>query len=330
MIRRRNSTLFSISFLDCICCGFGAIILLFVITMGSEVKTIQEMRMQLQRLLQSQLASLAQFRSEREELERMSRNRAFIETQVEEQERLKAMLDQLEQQIMNRNAGKEALLVKLDEMQQEVAVRQKEAEMALPDVEPMPVGVPVGSNYIAFVLDTSGSMREPVSVQIWPIVIQKIEEVLDIYPSVQGIQILDADGRFIIGGDNRWHPDTPEVRERIKHAIRRYDIFSNSNPVPGIIRALRTLHDPNAPDMKMGLYIFGDEFTGTAETVLRRLDEINPVDESGNRRVVINAVGFPTAVRFGLSMANTGLKFANLMREVTHQHGGAFVALQDL
>jgi hypothetical protein len=29
-------------------------------------------------------------------------------------------------------------------------------------------------------------------------------------------------------------------------------------------------------------------------------------------------------------LGNTGLKLANLMRELCYQHGGAFVALQDL
>ena len=32
---KRENADFGLSFLDCICCGFGAIVLLFVITMGS-------------------------------------------------------------------------------------------------------------------------------------------------------------------------------------------------------------------------------------------------------------------------------------------------------
>ncbi len=34
--KRRNTVLFSISFLDCICCGFGAVLLLFVLTSGKK------------------------------------------------------------------------------------------------------------------------------------------------------------------------------------------------------------------------------------------------------------------------------------------------------
>jgi hypothetical protein len=82
--------------------------------------------------------------------------------------------------------------------------------------------------------------------------------------------------------------------------------------------------------MKMGIYVFGDEFIDTADPVIKRLDELNPADEKGNRRVVINAIGFPTTIQYQFSMGNTGLKFANLMRTVCYEHGGAFIALQDL
>ena len=33
-VKRRTYDVFSVSFLDCICCGFGAMLLLFVLTIG--------------------------------------------------------------------------------------------------------------------------------------------------------------------------------------------------------------------------------------------------------------------------------------------------------
>ena len=125
-------------------------------------------------------------------------------------------------------------------------------------------------------------------------------------------------------------PDSPDVRDQIKRVLRRYDQDTISNPVPGIYNALRYLQNKDNPNMRMGIYVFGDEFVETADSVIRRLDELNPADENGERKVVINAVGFPTTIRFAFSMGNTGLKFANLMRTVTYLHGGAFIALQDL
>ena len=44
MIRRRPTTIFSLAFLDCICCGFGAIILLFVLSVDHQDKNTQATR----------------------------------------------------------------------------------------------------------------------------------------------------------------------------------------------------------------------------------------------------------------------------------------------
>lgn len=333
MKQRRKLEVFSLSFLDCICCGFGAMILIFVLSIGAQGKQNQQTVEDLQKMLATYLASLANLVSSREDLSKILQltTTKIAETKLKNDE-IQSMLDDLDQQLQREKAGQEALLVDVDALKKELAAMQSKPEMVLPNVEPAPVGVPVGSNYIAFVIDTSGSMRDFNSGQLWPIVIRKVEEVLDVYPQVDGIQILDADGRFVLGerGGAQWLPDGPETREGIKRALRRYDVFSESNPVPGIFRALRLLLDPTNEKMKMGLYIFCDEFTGTADTVLKRVDDLNPADENGKRRVVINAIAFPTTIRFDVSMGNTGLKVANLMRELCHQHGGAFIALQDL
>lgn len=332
MIRRRNIEVFTLSFLDCICCGFGAIILLFVLTMGSQTRVVQELRLRLQNIMSKQLATLAQFRQDREEVERTQSRASLTVTAEKERDTLKTLLAQLEQQIQYQQAGRQQLLVKVDELKKDVAARQKKPEIEL-TVPPTPIGLPAGSNYVAFIIDSSGSMREPNSERIWPLVLRKFDEVLDAYPQVVGIQFLDADGRFILNSrtaQQEWLPDSPQARNSIKRALYNYEIYSNSNPVPGIVRALRTLLNRDDKNMHMTIFILGDEFTGTADAVLKRLEELNPKDKDGKRNVVINAIGFPTAVRMGFSMGNTGVKYANLMREVAFQHGGAFIALPEV
>ncbi len=336
MIRRRSTQTFSMSFLDCICCGFGAIILIFVLTIGSREKEKMEVLMQLQRELAAQLAEMAKLRSAEEEMKRVERQ---VTDLVVESRRTnaetRALLDDMDNQVQRQKAGLQALLADIDDLKKELAARQKKPEIKLlPDIKPTPVGLPTESNYIAIVIDTSGSMRDPNHGGLWPIVIRKVDEVLDSYPALEGFQLIDGDGRFILGrrgaGTEGWIADTPDLRDTIKRSLRRYNQDSISNPVPGIFNALRFLYDKDNPKMKMGIYVFGDEFIETADPVIRRLDELNPADENGNRKVVINAIGFPTTIRYTFSMGNTGLKFANLMRTVTYQHGGAFIALQDL
>ena len=333
MIRRRPTQVFSLAYLDCICCGFGAVILIFVLSIDNKEKERLQTLTELQRVLASQLVSLLKLRSSKEDLERSNARVATLVTDARlRNDTIHALLDDHEQKVQNEKKGQEAMLVDIDELKKEIAARQKKPEMVLPNVKPLPVGLTVGSNYIVFVIDTSGSMRDP-NGGLWPIAIRKIEEVLDVYPEVKGIQVHDADGRFALGnrgGGTGWLPDTRETRDLIKRDLRRYDQDTVSNPVPGIYRAFTSLYDAKNEEMKMGIYVFGDEFTDTADAVVRRLDQLNPADENGNRKVVINAVGFPTTIRYQFSMGNTGLKFANLMRTITYLHGGTFIALQDL
>jgi hypothetical protein len=333
MIRRRPTTIFSLAFLDCICCGFGAVILIFVLSIDSHEKEKLQMLADLRKIMAAQLLQIAQIKNTREDLDRSNARVATLVTDARlKNDTIHALLDDLSQKLALEKKGQAALLVDIDELKKEIAARQKKPEMVLASVKPTPIGVPVGSNYIAFVIDTSGSMRDPNTDGLWGIAIRKIEEVLDVYPHVDGIQVIDADGRFVMGnrGGTTWLPDNPETRDAIRRTLRRYNMETVSNPVPGIYRVFRSLYDAENKDMHIGIYVFGDEFTDVADPVIRRLDELNPADENGNRRVTINAIGFPTTIQFTFSMGNTGLKFANLMREVTYRHGGAFIALQDL
>ncbi len=334
MIRRRPTQIFSLAFLDCICCGFGAIILLFVLTVDKQDKATLEARDKLRAMAASYVASLAELQQRKGDLEKGSNDAANLVLDAQKlQDNLKGLLDDLANKIQYEKKGHKALVADIDDLKKDIAARQKKSEVTLKDVQPAPLGLPAGSNHIAFIIDTSGSMRDANSERIWPIALRKFEEVLNAYPQVDGLQFLDADGRFIFGShmaEQKWLPDTQETRNAVKQALNNYDIYSNSNPVPGIVRALRTLYDPNDEKMTMTIFILGDEFTGTADAVLKRLDELNPKDKDGKRKVVINAIGFPTSIMMGFSMGNTGVKLANLMREITYQHGGTFIALRGL
>jgi hypothetical protein len=339
MIRRRQTQVFSLAFLDCICCGFGAVILVFILSVDSREKEKLQTLLDVSRALAEQAAQLTRLKASKEDLEKSNARVATLVTDARlRNDSIHALIDDMENGLQREKRGLEALLVDIDDLKKEIAARQKkpEYEMILPDVKPAPVGLPVGNNYLAFVIDTSGSMRDPNFGGLWPIAIRTIESVLDVYPNVDGIQLLDGDGRFILGrrgtGTGGWLADTPQTRETIKRTLRRYDQDTVSNPVPGIYNAMRFLYDKDNPKMRMGIFVFGDEFNSpdTADLVIRRLDELNPADENGNRKVTINAVGFPTTIRYQFSMGNTGLRFANLMRTVTYLHGGAFIALQDL
>tara|TARA_B110000305_G_scaffold112592_1_gene126740 strand:- start:10074 stop:11081 length:1008 start_codon:yes stop_codon:yes gene_type:complete len=329
--QKRESADFGLSFLDCICCGFGAIVLLFVITMGSANNMIQTLRDQLQEIAQRRLSKMEQLDATESEVARRAvEAKDSVNKAMSRSERLRSMMDTLSLQIAQLQAGQEKLMVEVEDEKAEIASMQTEleVEMPLPDIN-LPVGLPVESNYIAFVFDTSGSMRETTTDQLNEMAMAKIQNVLDSYPEIKGMQFLDADGRFMLRGTpGIWLQDTPETRLGAMRVLANYPTFSNSNPVPGIFRAIRSLYQPDNKEMKMAVFVFGDEFTGQADPVLARLETINPRKEDGDRHVSINAVGFPTVLRYPLMGAHTGMKFANLMREVAYKHDGAFIAVR--
>ena len=330
MKRRRPTTVFSLSFLDVICCGFGAIILLFVITMGQKTKQITNLRIALERIIQQRVMKLSEYDIRSEEIKLMlSIEEETAKKRDREIQDLDAMIAKLKQQLNDKKFSQDKLLVDLKTLMKEMAVLQVDIELEQKVIKPAPVGVPVESNHIAFVIDTSGSMRDPSTSLIRSHVVQKFEEVLDSYPQVDGIQLLDADGHFLMGRGmrSRWMEDNPETRDYMVRAVRLYPRESNSNPVPGVQRAIRALADVDKEDFEMGIYVLGDEFTGKSDRVLKDIYKMNHTKED-ELIAKINAIGFPNVIGTTLSLSQSGLKFANLMRELTYENGGAFVALE--
>jgi hypothetical protein len=180
-------------------------------------------------------------------------------------------------------------------------------------------GIPVDSEYIIFVIDTSGSMFN----YVWPMMLKKMEETLNLYPKVKGFQVMNDEGVYMFTGyRGKWIPDTPTQRRTTIERLRTWNAFSNSSPIEGIVEAIRTYH---AKDKKISLYVLGDEFTGPSiDSVVKGVDIINREDESGERRVRIHAIGFPVRPD---APQYTSIRFATLMRILCQRNGGTFVGL---
>jgi hypothetical protein len=180
---------------------------------------------------------------------------------------------------------------------------------------------PDDSEYIIFIIDTSGSMFN----HAWPMMLQKVEETLNLYPTVRGFQVMNDEGVYMFTDyRGKWIPDTPAQRRTVVERLRTWNAFSNSSPIEGIVEAVRTYHDT---DKKVSLYVFGDEFTGPSiDSVVKSVDTINREDETGERRVRIHAVGFPLRPD---APQYTSTRFATLMRTLCQRNGGTFVSLDE-
>ena len=322
---------FSLSFLDAICCGFGAIVLLLVLTKIGEPRALEQARINLDGLVEKLERELYEIRGETEVLNRsLTSRQQQLSKERELIARLKGDLSRIQgefaasaqesevQDIIEGRllAAQQKLTVEMQRLQQRSVERPRQVEQQLVG------GIPVDSEYIIFVIDTSGSMF----TYAWPAMMRKMTQVLDAYPKVKGIQIMNDMGQYMFSSyAGKWIPDTPGRRKAILDRLRTWSVFSNSSPVEGITRAIRTFV---APDKKISIYVFGDEFTGRSiDDVVASVDRINRRDSKGNRLVRIHAVGFPVMFSVSGVSDSTGVRFATLMRILCHRNGGTFVGL---
>lgn len=326
--RRRNVEAFSLSFLDCICCGFGAIILLLVLSKIYEPVIIEKTQEDLESLIALLERELFEIRGETSVLDRTLEDKREQTSATKLQlARLQGELNTVRGQFQATQQESEsildegALMAARQRLTEEMRRLQPYFRRASDDAVG---GIPVDSEYIIFVIDTSGSMQQ----YNWGRVQEKITETLDVYPEVKGIQIMNDNGNFMFSQyRNRWIPDSPGRRQAIVNTLRTWRPFSDSNPADGIIYAINTFWQP---DKKISIYVFGDEFSGrSVEAVARQIDAVNRQTADGSRLVRIHAVGFPYLFNSGGNVPPTAVRFSQLMRVICERNGGTFVALTD-
>jgi hypothetical protein len=334
MSRRRaiDTESFSLSFLDVICCGFGAIIILLVLTKIGEPAALERAVRDLDGLVAQLQEELHEIRGESRRLEReLVGRREQISKQRELAARLQGDMSRIEGEFETTRELSEVqeiiegrLLAARQELTEEMKRLQSQATK--PRISNSLVGgIPVDSEYILFIIDTSSSMHHFA----WSLVRQKIAQTLDAYPKVRGIQVMNDMGQHMFPTyAGRWIPDTPRRREVILQTLGTWTVFSNSSPVEGIERAIRSYARSGE---KLSLYVFGDQFTGgSIDAVLKTVRSLNRRNADGERRVRIHAIGFPTVFLASNSFDVTGAQFASLMRELCYENGGTFVGLNSV
>ena len=327
MKKRRDIEIFSLSFLDVICCGFGAIILLFVLSKFAEPIIIEEVRADLQLEVQRLEEELHETRGETAVINReLVTKKEQLSQEKKRLARLQGDLSEIKGEFASSNQYAEVQNIiegKLARALQELTEEMKRLLKKIPrKVDRSVGGIPVDSEYIIFIIDTSGSMQR----NAWALVQKKLQETLTVYPRVKGIQIMNDMGTYMFSQyRGKWIPDTPARRRAIISNMSVWRSFSNSSPVEGITAAINTYY---AGDKKISLYVFGDEFSGKAiQSVIDQVDRINKVTRDGSRRVRIHAVGFPVMLQDRFGPGNSGERFATLMRILCQKNGGTFVGL---
>lgn len=329
MAKRREIAEFGMSFLDVICCGFGAIILLLMITKTVQPQIIEASTVNLEGKVAALTEQLFEIRGETTILNRDLN--AKHEQLSEHEERIAILRGQLAS-VKSRHDSLNVQTNSNDIVMEQLAIARQSLSEEMRRLlgsqyqskNNLIGGIPVDSEYIIFVIDTSGSMFS----YAWERMIEELQATLRIYPEVKGIQILNDMGNYMFSRyRGKWIPDTPGRRKVIIDTLRNWNAFSNSSPVEGITQAIKSFHDPGK---KISIFVFGDEFTGESiSQVVDVVSRINGVDDQGNHLVRIHAVGFPVQFIRAPHLQTTGIRFATLMRELTYRNGGTFVGLND-
>ncbi|PCJ25455.1 MAG: hypothetical protein COA96_07420 [SAR86 cluster bacterium] len=329
--RNRNTDSFSVSFLDVAACGFGAMVILLMITKSGEPISIEfadvtpqgsiiELQEQLfavrgeTTILNRDLnAKHEQLSAMKNRIARLRRDLDDVQGQFQTSSQLS---DETTDEVGRLSVAQQSMT---EEMQRLMASSSAPVNNAIG-------GIPVDSEYIIFVIDTSGSMYNNPS---WNKMLGVIEDTLNVYPNVKGIQVMNDMGDYMFDSyRGKWMIDSPTIRNRIISTLRTWNPYSNSSPVEGVTRAINTFY---APDKKISIYVLGDDFQpgGSIQQVLRTIDRINVEDENGDRLVRIHGIGFPTIFAGPARFQQSVYRYSTLMREMTQRNGGTFVGLND-
>ena len=325
--QRRASQEASISFLDVISCGFGAIVLLLVIAKVGDPAALEEAENKLRSTVKEYQERLFDVRGESVVLnEQLKSRKQQLSELIQRVARLKAKLASIEKQSVQISQSEAR---EKEQLQLVMQVLSEEMERLLgPEFKQQNKligGIPVDSDYIIFVIDTSGSMQ----VAAWEKVKKEMINILDIYPDVKGLQVLNDMGQYMFSAyRGRWIPDSPAMRETIITTLNNWAPFSNSSPVEGINAAIQTFYKA---DRKISIYTLGDDFQGRSiRNIVKAIDKLNQAHRGADRLVRIHAIGFPVHFPRGGTPSASAIRFAALMRELSYNNGGTFIGLNSL
>ena len=308
---------FSLSFLDVISCAFGAVVMLILLSRNGEqgdfsesadVAQITETIQALSEAENSLEALEAQMAAQLAKLQRAQNEGASNQNKAEALEVEVARSQRDLKQLSDQASGLEIVL----ERRKRAAINTGDANERDDEVG----GIPVDSDYVVFIVDTSGSMKS-----MWKNVIDSMREVLNNHPEVKGFQVMSDNGEYLFPSSaGRWRKDTSAQRSAVLRAMSSWSGSSNSSPVEGIELALQAY---GGRTNSLALYVFGDDYSGGSyDVTLASINRLN-TNGKGQKMARIHAIGFRQARR---GLGEDSLRFSTLMTEVARQNKGTFIS----
>lgn len=161
--KRREAEVFSISFLDCICCGFGAVLLVFLLTVASKSSVDKAVVDQVrERVKQAE----AESKMTKQDLDRLAQLLAAAQLELQD---INSRSEQDQQKLSERKRELLLLLQQTSAMKEALdRLLAQKKDLPTEEVSPIPIpevdrrqyltGVKLHGEFIVFLLRTSGSM----------------------------------------------------------------------------------------------------------------------------------------------------------------------------
>ncbi len=311
-MKREKNNPFSMSFLDVMACGFGALVLILLLSNFNEADTESGTDSFSFLDALSEIVSIQDSSSEK-----ISKNTSLEEDLSSAEKKL----SELEKKLQETNFE----MALLDDS---FAKNKKERSRVTTATEAG--GIRIDSDYVVFIVDTSGSMK---TCGNWTRVINEFKILLDAFPKIKGFQIMKDNGDYIYPTGKTWIEDNKFNRQQMISALARADLISDSNPIPAIKRSLNLYADGIS---KVGIFVIGDELLiNDGSRPAESFEEIENLNKTlfGRKKARINAIGFLTggeeANKFNpeckIAFKESNKSFFNFLRELTSRNDGTLV-----
>lgn len=314
MKEKKTSEVFSMSFLDIMACGFGALVLILLISEFNEVEIIEnkytaELFLDKQNEVQSKNDQLIKLDSE-------------INRKILDLISIQSELDKVKSNLEGRADVVESLSDLSKARQSQISIKNKLQKSPIEQVAAS--GIRIDSRYLIFIIDNSESMKQGAP---WSRVMKEIESIIMTFPSLDGFMVMNDTGKVLVGGGT-WVEPSQENRKDAINKLQSINVLTNSNPIPALEKSInfygRKFND-------VGIFVIGDDIRENKNVDLRLL-ELNKLNtkNDGSKYVRINALAFLTSRRLsqqGYAFEDDNKKYLTLMRELTEQNNGTLVVI---
>ncbi|NKB34003.1 MAG: hypothetical protein GKR91_12980 [Pseudomonadales bacterium] len=185
--------------------------------------------------------------------------------------------------------------------------------------------LPADSEFLVFIVDTSGSMFNNPS---WNKMLDTIESTMALYPDLTGIQIVNDMGDYVLSRfGSEWIPNTETHRENLLATLHNWNPYSNSSPIEGLNEVFNSLAESN---QQISIYVIGDDLQNaeiSIDSVLAEIIELNTDPASGEKLARIHSIAFSTIFMGPEQYRSSADNYVALMSNVARENGGSFQLL---